>query len=150
MRILVVEDDLRLQTAVADTLREAGYAEMLARMSDPSDTASYIGPPVNDWQTNPGWGLYIVAKGLILIPLLYRAESVAPGLIEQAAQVEVERFDDLDEFALELDGEVDFLDARPAVPGPHPVDQGRRRLPRWRHEAYLALLRDLEEGAERG
>jgi hypothetical protein len=41
---------------------EAGYAEMLARMSDPSDTASYIGPPVNDWQTNPGWGLYIVAN----------------------------------------------------------------------------------------
>ena len=34
-----------------------------------------------------GMGLYIVAKGLILIPLLYRAENLAPGLIEQAAQI---------------------------------------------------------------
>ncbi len=34
-----------------------------------------------------GLGLYIVAKGTIFVPLLYRAERLAPGLIEQAAQV---------------------------------------------------------------
>jgi FtsH-binding integral membrane protein len=34
-----------------------------------------------------GLGLYIVAKGLIFVPLLVRAERLAPGTIEQAAQV---------------------------------------------------------------
>lgn len=34
-----------------------------------------------------GLGIYIVAKGLIFVPLLYRANRAAPGLIEQAAQV---------------------------------------------------------------
>jgi FtsH-binding integral membrane protein len=34
-----------------------------------------------------GLGLYIVAKGLIFVPLLYRAEGMAGGLINQAAQV---------------------------------------------------------------
>lgn len=34
-----------------------------------------------------GLGLYIVAKGLIFVPLLYRADRWAPGTIEQAAQV---------------------------------------------------------------
>ncbi len=36
-----------------------------------------------------GMGLYIAAKGLIFVPLLYRANRVAPGTIEQAAQVTV-------------------------------------------------------------
>jgi FtsH-binding integral membrane protein len=36
-----------------------------------------------------GLGLYIVAKGLIFVPLLYRAEAVADGLISQAAQVTI-------------------------------------------------------------
>lgn len=34
-----------------------------------------------------GLGLYIVAKGLIFVPLLYRADKMADGLIGQAAQV---------------------------------------------------------------
>ncbi|MDH3253367.1 MAG: Bax inhibitor-1 family protein [Acidobacteriota bacterium] len=34
-----------------------------------------------------GLGTYIVAKGVIFVPLLYRAERVADGLINQAAQV---------------------------------------------------------------
>lgn len=36
-----------------------------------------------------GLGLYIVAKGLIFVPLLYRADRWAPGTIQQAAQVTV-------------------------------------------------------------
>lgn len=36
-----------------------------------------------------GLGLYIVAKGLIFVPLLYRANRWAPGTIDQAAQVTV-------------------------------------------------------------
>ncbi len=39
---------------------EAGYAEGLARMSDASDATNYIGRPVGDYVTNPGWGTYIV------------------------------------------------------------------------------------------
>jgi hypothetical protein len=50
--------DTRFVQALFDA--EAGYAEALARMTDPADTAYYIGPPVGDWQTNPGWGVYIV------------------------------------------------------------------------------------------
>ncbi len=34
-----------------------------------------------------GLGLYIVAKGVIFVPLLYQADRWAPGTIEQAAQV---------------------------------------------------------------
>ncbi len=34
-----------------------------------------------------GLGLYIVAKGLIFVPLLYHADRLAPGTIAQAAQV---------------------------------------------------------------
>lgn len=36
-----------------------------------------------------GMGLYIVAKGLIFVPLLYRADRFASGTIEQAAQVTI-------------------------------------------------------------
>jgi len=36
-----------------------------------------------------GLVLYILAKGLIFVPLLHRAERFAPGTIEQAAQVTV-------------------------------------------------------------
>lgn len=34
-----------------------------------------------------GLGVYVVAKGLIMVPLLYHADRVAPGVIEQAAQI---------------------------------------------------------------
>jgi FtsH-binding integral membrane protein len=34
-----------------------------------------------------GLGIYIVAKGLIFVPLLFRAEAMASGLISQAAQI---------------------------------------------------------------
>ena len=34
-----------------------------------------------------GLGSYIVAKGIIFVPLLYRAEAMAGGLISQAAQM---------------------------------------------------------------
>jgi FtsH-binding integral membrane protein len=36
-----------------------------------------------------GLGLYIIAKGLLFVPLLFRANRWAPGTIEQAAQVTV-------------------------------------------------------------
>ena len=36
-----------------------------------------------------GLGLYIVAKGTIFVPLLFRAERIADGLIAQAAQATV-------------------------------------------------------------
>lgn len=36
-----------------------------------------------------GMGIYIVAKGLIFVPLLYRANQFAPGTISQAAQVTI-------------------------------------------------------------
>ena len=39
-----------------------------------------------------GLGVYIVAKGLIMVPLLYHADRVAPGVIEQAAQMTVAGF----------------------------------------------------------
>jgi hypothetical protein len=39
---------------------EAGYAEGLARMSNSSDVANYVGRPPGDWATNPGWGTYVV------------------------------------------------------------------------------------------
>ena len=39
-----------------------------------------------------GLGLYILAKGLILVPLLFHAERAAPGVIEQAAQITVAGF----------------------------------------------------------
>ena len=36
-----------------------------------------------------GLAVYVVAKGLIMVPLLHHAERVAPGVIEQAAQTTV-------------------------------------------------------------
>ncbi len=39
-----------------------------------------------------GLGVYIVAKGLIMVPLLYHADRLAPGVIEQAAQMTVAGF----------------------------------------------------------
>lgn len=36
-----------------------------------------------------GMALYIVAKGLIFVPLLHRADRLAPGTIEQAAQITI-------------------------------------------------------------
>ncbi len=39
---------------------EAGYAEALARISNPNNDAIYIGPDEGDWVANPDWGRYIV------------------------------------------------------------------------------------------
>ena len=50
--------DMRATQALYNA--EAGTNEVLARMSDASDTDNYIGPPANDWFTNPGWGRYLV------------------------------------------------------------------------------------------
>jgi type II secretory pathway component PulK len=41
---------------------QAGYAEVLARMSDMSDTTNYIGPAGQGWLTEPGWGRYLVLE----------------------------------------------------------------------------------------
>ncbi len=38
---------------------EAGYAEVLARMTDARDSTNYIGQP-GGWATSPGWGRYVV------------------------------------------------------------------------------------------
>jgi hypothetical protein len=40
---------------------EAGYVEALARVSATGDTVLYAGPGVN-WQSEPGWGRYIVRQ----------------------------------------------------------------------------------------
>jgi hypothetical protein len=39
---------------------EAGYGEVLARMSDSKDSVNYIGPPPYQWATQRGWGRYLV------------------------------------------------------------------------------------------
>jgi hypothetical protein len=39
---------------------EAGYGEVLARMSNPIDTTNYIGQQQDEWTTEPGWGAYVV------------------------------------------------------------------------------------------
>lgn len=39
---------------------EAGIGEVLARMSNASDTTNYIGQQQGDWNTEPGWGRYVV------------------------------------------------------------------------------------------
>ena len=39
---------------------EAGYGEILARMSNPMDVTNYMGPAQGAWTTNPGWGRYVV------------------------------------------------------------------------------------------
>jgi hypothetical protein len=31
-------------------------------MTNPNDTTNYIGRPMNDWTTNPGWGAYVVTE----------------------------------------------------------------------------------------
>jgi Ni/Co efflux regulator RcnB len=41
---------------------EAGYGEVLARMSDHRDTTNFIGE-VSGWSGNPGWGRYVVTGG---------------------------------------------------------------------------------------
>lgn len=42
---------------------EAGYGEVLARMADMRDTTNYIGQQLGDWDTDPGWGRYVVLAG---------------------------------------------------------------------------------------
>jgi type IV pilus assembly PilX-like protein len=42
------------------THAEAGYGEVLARMSVPTDSVNYMGPPPYSWITQPGWGRYLV------------------------------------------------------------------------------------------
>ena len=39
---------------------EAGYAEMLARLSDERDAENYIGQAQGGWVAEPGWGRYLV------------------------------------------------------------------------------------------
>ena len=39
---------------------EAGYGEVLARMSDSNDSTNYIGRPPYSWNAEPGWGRYLV------------------------------------------------------------------------------------------
>jgi hypothetical protein len=41
---------------------EAGYAEVLARMSDMNDAENYIGQAQGEWATSPGWGAYLVLE----------------------------------------------------------------------------------------
>lgn len=41
---------------------EAGYGEVLARMSDARDTTNFIGE-TGGWTGNPGWGRYVVLTG---------------------------------------------------------------------------------------
>jgi hypothetical protein len=50
--------DMRSTQALYNS--EAGCAEALARMSDMSDTANYIGQAQGAWTGDPGWGSYIV------------------------------------------------------------------------------------------
>ena len=40
---------------------EAGIEEALVRMSEPLDSAGYIGQEIGAWFGSPGWGIYIVA-----------------------------------------------------------------------------------------
>jgi len=49
--------DMRATQALYNA--EAGYSEVLARMGDHND-ASYIGPAVGTWNSDPGWGRYLV------------------------------------------------------------------------------------------
>jgi hypothetical protein len=41
---------------------EAGYAEVLVRMSDPGDTDNYMGQAEGAWTAEPGWGRYVVVN----------------------------------------------------------------------------------------
>jgi hypothetical protein len=50
--------DMRATQALVNA--EAGYGEVLARMSDVRDTANYIGQDHGAWTTTPGWGCYVV------------------------------------------------------------------------------------------
>lgn len=50
--------DMRATQALYNA--EAGYAEVLARMSDDHDTTNYIGQPPGSWTAEPGWGRYLV------------------------------------------------------------------------------------------
>jgi len=42
------------------THAEAGYSEVLARMTDTKDSVNYMGPAPYSWTTQPGWGKYLV------------------------------------------------------------------------------------------
>ena len=53
--------DMRATQALYNA--EAGYAEVLARMSDDSDTTNYIGQAQGGWVAEPGWGRYLVMDG---------------------------------------------------------------------------------------
>src|SRR6185436_1375692 len=48
--------DQRSNQALAHA--EAGYAEVLARMSNAQDSLNYIGPQPYSWTTQQGWGRY--------------------------------------------------------------------------------------------
>jgi hypothetical protein len=50
--------DMRATQALFNA--EAGYGEVLARMSKASDKENYIGQQAGDWNTDPGWGRYLV------------------------------------------------------------------------------------------
>jgi hypothetical protein len=50
--------DQRSNQALAHA--EAGYGEVLARMSDSKDSVNYMGPAPYSWSTQPGWGRYLV------------------------------------------------------------------------------------------
>jgi len=50
--------DQRSNQALAHA--EAGYAEVLARMSNAQDSLNYIGPQPYSWTTQQGWGRYLV------------------------------------------------------------------------------------------
>ena len=50
--------DQRSNQALAHA--EAGYGEVLARMTDSKDSVNYIGGDPYSWSTQPGWGRYVV------------------------------------------------------------------------------------------
>jgi FtsH-binding integral membrane protein len=56
-----------------------------------------------------GLGLYVLAKGLILVPLLDHAERLAPGVVEQAAQMTVAGFAALTAIVLTTRRDFSFL-----------------------------------------
>lgn len=50
--------DQRSNQALAHA--EAGYSEVLARMTDSKDSVNYMGPQPYSWSTQQGWGRYLV------------------------------------------------------------------------------------------
>ncbi len=75
---------------IAGAMRQVPWALILGAFLVVSWLASRMAyrlkTPVGQYA---GLGLYIVAKGLIFVPLLYHANALASGVIEQAAQVTV-------------------------------------------------------------